>query len=187
VGTVTGTAVATINTTAGLIFYQAGVVILSPLVFASFGPSATAYTSDGSAAGLIPNQSYGITDMPILHYDGSSTYAVLGMLETQSIDAAATGLRKRINKIAFNNTTELNSTIYFCRANHNDFNYSSNPTYLKNSQIRVKENQSDAPVAYITSIGLYSSDNELLATAKLSEPLRKDPTTEMVLRVRLDY
>ena len=85
------------------------------------------------------------------------------------------------------NTTELNSTIYFCRANHNDFNYSSNPTYLTSSKIRVKENQTDAPVAYITTVGLYSADNELLAVAKLSEPLRKDPTNEMVLRVRLDY
>jgi hypothetical protein len=27
----------------------------------------------------------------------------------------------------------------------------------------------------------------LLATAKLSEPLKKDPTNEMILRVRLDY
>jgi hypothetical protein len=27
----------------------------------------------------------------------------------------------------------------------------------------------------------------LLAVAKLSEPLRKDPTNELTLRVRLDY
>ena len=51
----------------------------------------------------------------------------------------------------------------------------------------VKESTSDAPVSYITSVGLYSSDNELLAVAKLSEPLRKDPTNDLTLRVRLDY
>ena len=90
--------------------------------------------------------------------------------------------------MAFNNTTELNSTIYYCRVQNNDFNYSSNPTYLNNSKIRVKGNNSDAsPVSYITTVGLYSADNELLAVAKLSEPLKKDPTNEMVLRVRLDY
>ena len=87
----------------------------------------------------------------------------------------------------FNNTTELNSTVYFCRANHNEFNYSSNPTYLSSSQIRVKESATDTPVAYITTVGLYSDDNELLAVAKLSEPLKKDPTNELTLRVRLDY
>ena len=87
----------------------------------------------------------------------------------------------------YNNTTELNSTIYFCRANHNDFNYSTNPTYLSGSKIRVKDNTFDAPVAYITTVGLYSADNELLAVAKLSEPIKKQPDTELTLRVRLDY
>jgi len=43
------------------------------------------------------------------------------------------------------------------------------------------------PIAYITTIGLYSVSGELLATAKLSEPLRKDPTNQLLLRVRLDY
>ena len=90
-------------------------------------------------------------------------------------------------RMAFNNTTELNSTIYFCRLNNNEFNYSANPTYLSESKILVKETTLDAPVSYITTVGLYSADNELLAQAKLSEPVRKDPTNEFVLRVRLDY
>ena len=85
------------------------------------------------------------------------------------------------------NTTELNSTIYFCRASHNEFNYSSNPTYVSGGQIVVKNISSDVPVSYITTVGLYGAANELLAVAKLSEPLKKDPTNEMILRVRLDY
>ena len=89
--------------------------------------------------------------------------------------------------VSFNNTTELNSTIYFCRANNNEFNYSSNPTYLTASKLRVKNNTNDTPVSYITTVGLYSADNELLATAKLSEPLKKTPDDEFTLRVRLDY
>jgi hypothetical protein len=96
-------------------------------------------------------------------------------------------IRDRIVDINFNNTVELNSTIYFCRANNNEFNYSANPTYLSSSQIRVKNTTSDNPVSYITTVGLYSSDNELLAVAKLSEPLKKDPNTELTIRVRLDY
>jgi hypothetical protein len=51
----------------------------------------------------------------------------------------------------------------------------------------VKTNAQDLPVTYVTTVGLYSADNELLAVAKLSEPLKKDPTTEFTLRVRLDY
>ncbi len=96
-------------------------------------------------------------------------------------------LRKRIQNIQFNNTVELNSSIYFCRINHNEYNYSANPTYLSSSKLVVKNKSSDMPVSYVTSVGLYSADNELLAVAKLSEPLKKTPTNELTLRVRLDY
>ena len=66
--------------------------------------------------------------------------------------------------------------------------YSSNPTYVDStSQIRVKNSSLDQPVSYITTVGLYSPDNELLAVAKVSEPLKKTPDTELTLRVRLDY
>ena len=144
----------------GLIYYQAGVVVLTGSVFdGEFGaPAAT--------------------------YDTASFNAVL---TGSQISSSADGLRNRMNNMQFNNTTELNSTIYFCRANHNDFNYSANPTYLSSSKINVKNNSADSPVSYITTVGLYSADNELLAVAKLSEPLKKTPETELTLRVRLDY
>ena len=75
---------------------------------------------------------------------------------------------------------------------HNDFNYSSNPTYLEGSKIVVKTDpgtheELNLPRSYVTTVGLYSHDNELMAVAKLSEPIRKDPTNELNLRVRLDY
>ena len=58
---------------------------------------------------------------------------------------------------------------------------------MSGSKLVVKNNVNDLPLTYITSVGLYSPDNELLAVAKLSEPIRKDPNTELTLRVRLDY
>ena len=77
--------------------------------------------------------------------------------------------------------------IYFCRVNHQDFNYSGNPTYLSSSQIFVKNDAQDMPVSYITSVGLYDENNQLVAVGKLSEPLRKDPTIEYTIRARLDF
>jgi hypothetical protein len=114
------------------------------------------------------------------------------VLTGSTIDIMADSFRRRVKNIQFSNTTELNSTIYFCRANNTEFNYSSNPTYLSGSKIRVKTNPGtnehfNLPRSYVTTVGLYSHDNELLAVAKLSEPLRKDPTNELTLRVRLDY
>ena len=104
-----------------------------------------------------------------------------------TIEEMADAFRYTIYDIDFNNTIELNSTIYFCRINHNEFNYSSNPTYLSGSKLVVKNQSADLPISYITTVGLYSPDNELMAVAKLSEPIRKDPNTELTLRVRLDY
>jgi len=178
-----------LDRTAGLIFYQAGVVVLNPFIFERHSTvnALTGYNAAGTLDGRLPNGGDCTVARVAMSGTNAAPVAVDAMFEAETIDACATSIRTRVNKMAFNNTTELNSTIYFCRVGHNDFNYSSNPTYLKDSKIMVKERQSDAPVSYITSVGLYSADNELLAMAKLSEPLRKDPTNEMVLRVRLDY
>ena len=117
----------------------------------------------------------------------SGTETINGVLTGSSISGACDAFRHRMFNLSFNNTTELNSKIYFCRVPHNRFNYSANPTYVNGALIRVKDDQEDQPISYITTVGLYSSTGELLATAKLSEPLRKDPTNELTLRVRLDY
>ena len=170
----------------GLIFYQAGIVALSASVF-------------GMDTGLSPARPAG---WPRVRFGAqnlwptvggvtpgintvSSSVNQLGMSGT--IEQMADGFRHRLHDIDFNNTIELNSSIYFCRINHNEFNYSSNPTYVSGSKLVVKNKSTDLPITYITTVGLYSPDNELLAVAKLSEPIRKDPNTELTLRVRLDY
>lgn len=147
---------------AGLIYYQAGIVVLTSSVFNGLLSSSVGFTP-------------------------GSGYSITGSLVSASISGTCNSLRHRIANIQFNNSTELNSTVYFCRANHNEFNYSSNKTYLSSSRLVVKNNSQDNPVAYPTAVGLYSPDNELMAVAKLSEPLKKDPTNEFTLRVRLDY
>ena len=155
----------------GVIFYQAGIVALS-------ASAIWAGVSD-FASGAATILSGTIKEGPARTVDY--------MQSSASISASCDALRHRMYNMSYNNTTEINSTIYFCRAPVNKFNYSSNPTYVTGSKIRVKNVASDMPVAYVTTVGLYNASNELLATAKLSEPLRKDPTNELTLRVRLDY
>jgi len=152
------------NSGVGLLYYQAGVAVLTASVF-------------GGA--LMSNNVSAVAQTASTH--------PLNFLTQSTIQNAADGFRHRLENLTFNNTTELNSTIYFCRVNHNEYNYSANPTFTSGSRIRVKNNTLDNPTSYITTVGLYSADNELLAVAKLSEPLKKDPTNEMILRVRLDY
>ena len=163
------------GTPVGLIYYQAGIAVLSASVFGS--------GSGGELGILSVPVSMSLTEGVVAYGSASVSASLLNTSISGNCDA----LRHRIGNMSFNNTTELNSTIYFCRADNTDFNYSANPTYLSASQIVVKTDSMDVPVTYMTSVGLYSADNELLAVAKLSEPLKKDPTTEFTVRVRLDY
>jgi len=149
------------GTGVGLVYYQAGIAVVTASIFnGNFGPRSDTSTYTSSV----------------------SSYLASG-----TISSSADGFRNRLYNIQFNNTTELNSTIYFCRASHNEFNYSSNPTYVSGGQIVVKNVSSDVPVSYITTVGLYGAANELLAVAKLSEPLKKSIDNELTIRVRLDY
>ena len=157
--------------TGGLIFYQAGIVVLSASVFES------------PAGQLIPQFHSRSGD----HAGDAGYQTVRECIQSASITASLDSLRHRITNISFNNTTQINSTIYTCRAGYNSFNYSSNPTYLDGAKIRVKNIASDNPISYVTTVGLYNSQNELLAVAKLSEPLKKSVDNELTIRVRLDY
>ena len=158
----------------GLLYYQAGIAVITASVFLDLG--------DG---GILTNAA---NSCNLKSLTATATASINQQFDDQTIKVIGDSLRNRIYNISFNNTTELNSTVYFCRANHNEFNYSSNPTYLSSSQIIVKNSNPQAqPLSYITTIGLYSSNNELMAVAKLSEPLKKTTSNEFTLRVRLDY
>jgi len=171
----------------GLLYYQAGVVVLTSSIFIE--KSGTGFESGGP--GILTGSTGGDDSCQYSFFptgDGSMHEHTFADLVTGStIDHASNFVRSRIMNLTLNNTTELNSMVYFCRANHSEFNYSANRTYLNQSKIRVKETAQDLPRSYITTVGLYSANNELMAVAKLSEPLRKDPTNEVTLRVRLDY
>ena len=43
------------------------------------------------------------------------------------------------------------------------------------------------PKVYITTVGLYNENLDLLALAKLSQPITKDQTKEALIRIKLDY
>jgi hypothetical protein len=170
----TSSAAPSVDSPVGHVYYQAGIAVISPYIFSTY-PTGSSTVSTAPRSRVY----FGIP---------GTTAEIWSVLSQSSIDTFANGLRNRLVNIEYNNTTELNSTIYFCRANTGDYNYSSNPTYLSASKIRVKGNNPFAqPVSYLTTIGLYSPNNELLAVAKLSEPLKKTPSNELTLRVRLDY
>ena len=174
--------VAGVNDVQGLLFYEAGVAVISPYIFAEYSSSNA---NPSGSNDYINKNILGILSSPTIL---SGTNDVRDMFVSGTIDENNYGFAQHITTASYNAVTELNSTIYFCRAYNHEFNYSSNPTYLKDSEIVVKNGVPEAqPRTYITTVGLYSDDNQLLAVAKLSEPILKTPENELIARVRLDF
>lgn len=83
---------------------------------------------------------------------------------------------------------QVKSTYYFVRVKNAEYNYSNNPTFASGSlgQLAYSSFVND-PRTYITTVGLYNDRRELLAVAKLSQPLLKSFTREALIKVKLDF
>ncbi len=82
---------------------------------------------------------------------------------------------------------KISSQFMFVRVKNSEFNYTTNPSYIDESGNLNVTSFADSPITYITTVGLYNDENNLIAVAKLSQPLKKDFTTETLIRVKLDY
>jgi len=93
--------------------------------------------------------------------------------------------------ITFQNITNINSSLLFARLAADEFNYSSNPTYLDSDGriVVIDEGQEETQrsFTFVTSVGLYDAFDNLLAVAKLSRPVLKDDERDITFKVRLDY
>ena len=103
--------------------------------------------------------------------------------------------------IDFQSARTIYETQYKCTIRENEFNYSLNPSLLSGSNF-VNPLLTTGSVntlgqvynfvtgsffsPYITTVGLYNDNNELLAVAKLSQPLPTSRTTDMSILVNLD-
>ena len=81
----------------------------------------------------------------------------------------------------------ITSNFVFVRARNSEFNYSTNPSLITGSGELRHNVMIDSPQSYITAVGLYNDNNDLLAVAKLSRPLLKDFSKESLVRIKLDY
>jgi len=168
--------------TLGLIFYQKGIVVLDVEKICS-GSQLISGSIDavGAASGkavmkdkLIPNFITSASmDQCIDHFattrfgSGSQTF------------------------LTFQNNTQINSTLIFCRATADEFNFSSNPTYTdaEGRIVVIDESQNSIQKAFsfITTVGLYDANEQLLAVSKLSRPVEKNDEKDLTLRLRLDF
>ena len=96
-------------------------------------------------------------------------------------------LLNREPKFRLQSEETISSNFIFVRARNAEFNYSTNPSLITGSG-EIRHNvMINSPQSFITTVGLYNDNNDLLAVAKLSRPLLKDFTKEALVRIKLDY
>jgi hypothetical protein len=91
---------------------------------------------------------------------------------------------------ALNSEETISSNYAFIKVPNSEMNYSENPSFISSSTgeiLYLNEGFNFNPRTYVTTVGLYNLNNELLAVAKLSRPIPKDFTKELAIRIKLDY
>lgn len=89
---------------------------------------------------------------------------------------------------SFKSTYSIYETQYKCTIRENEYNFSQNPTLLSGSSNDTLYNFSTGSYfsPYITTVGLYDENQNLIAVGKLAQPLPSSRTTDMTIYVSID-
>jgi len=154
------------------------------------GSNGSAYTS--TAASIY----YGIVlpdlDIVILKASGSNSVSasIAPLVKTFAVNDNHVKFYKSISaslSLGAQSAETVSSRYFFTRVKNSDFNYTTNPSIIDANGNLLYSSLINNPQTYITTVGLYNDNNELLAVAKLSKPLIKDFTKEALVRIKLDY
>ena len=181
----------------GLIFYDAGIVVLdaAKVIWSEQHVSGviSAVTSAGGGAG------FNATIIGSGNLPGSNPKAqfIPDFFVSASVDDIVDHITSTrfssgsFSAMTFQNQTSINSTLFFCRATADEFNYSSNPTFTDDESriVVIEDGQEDVERTFTfpTTIGMYDANNNLLAVAKFSRPIEKNDEKDLTIRVRLDF
>lgn len=168
--TISSTGSATGKGSFGLVYPSLGVIILNPAAIAE---------SVGFAAG---------TNNWWMASKGSVTAPFTGSAAAPQFNHA--GLFNSIKGGAdfqARSSENISSTHYFVRLGAKQFNYTNNPTFVDDDGYLIHSTMASDPRVYPTTVGLYNDSNELLAVAKLSQPVEKGFDKEVNVKVRLDF
>ena len=92
------------------------------------------------------------------------------------------------NAFQARNEETITSTHYFVRIKNGEYNFSNNPSFTTGSVGEFAQPTFIGdPKTYITTIGMYNDRQELLAVAKLSQPVQKSFSNESLIKVKLDF
>lgn len=142
----------------GDIIYEHGMIII---------------TNDGTPAG----NGYGSATYGSALYDINDSTFIQDIITSQYISCT------------FESTVTIYETQYKCTIRENEYNFSQNPTLISgslNSGVIYDFATGSYFDPYITTVGLYDNNYELLAVAKLAQPLPLSSVTDMNVLINLD-
>lgn len=156
--------------------------------------------SNGSAipgGGYVPNSgSYGLMfpELGLIFLNPEAINETIGVAPDRNLNILnSTNQRILFDAISAGENFQLNSketissNYIFIRSRNSEFNYTENPSFITSTGEVIYPNYINNPQTYITTVGLYNDQNELLAISKLSRPILKDFTKESLIRVKLDF
>jgi hypothetical protein len=155
------------------------------------GSSNTYVTDSGSYGYAYPDAGFIILNGDAL--DAAVADGGINLQSTQGNNETPTNpnlLREAIKdggEFILDGQEDIASKFYFVRAKNTDFNYTTNDSFTENDGTLKFDSMIDNPETYITTVGLYNDNQDLLAVAKMSQPLPKDFTKEALIKVKLDY
>jgi len=185
--------------TVGLMFYDKGTAVLD---------IGKAFFADQHMSGVIQAMATAGTDThgtelaagtTLIGMTGSNPTATLvpDLMVSASIDDIVDHFSSTrfqsgsLTAATFQNITNINSTLIFCRATADEFNYSTNPTFTNTAGriVVVDQGQEDTQrtFAFPTTVGLHDEFGNLLAVAKTSRPIEKNDEKDITFRIRLDF
>jgi hypothetical protein len=121
--------------------------------------------------------------------DNNRNFTIVGLLTEIQTTTAPSNLKWSVD---LKGTHNIPVKIFRCRAPAGHLNASTNPTYYQvpsgsADNLYEKEVVLTKPKTYITTVGLYNEDYELVGLAKVAQPIRKDENQDILFRLRLDF
>lgn len=178
----------------GRVFYivsgSNGSAASSPLLT---GASQRGFTPSGSYGLFLPDLGLFVLNPLALSITGSGGGIQLSLSNNTTNAAASLNNTNIVNSIIqgayfqLNSQETISSDYIFVRVKNQDYNYTTNPSFITGSGTLIYSNFINSPQTFPTTVGLYNDNNELLAVAKMSKPLTKDFTKEALVRVKLDW
>jgi hypothetical protein len=153
--------------------------------------SSSVQTNSGSYGFFFPDAGIYILNPRALSLS-SSLGGIDLVVPTSGIDTGSAPLNNFCRVFFTGSLTQrseetVSDQFYFVRLQNNEFNFTTNTSATDTNGNINYQSLIENPTTFVTTVGLYNNNGDLLAVAKPNKPLTKDFTKEQVIRVKLSY